>query len=1022
MELTNLPQLLEYAARNPKLNCILYRSGYTAVPEIAPYKQLLGLARENSKLLSSEHGFRPGRVVLLHFHDPFDSILWFWSVVLAGGLPAMSTPLPKVSGDRISHIRHLWSLLEQPQCLTREALKVDFEGQKEMTPISIEDLVAKVVPAVNGYSPPTTYSFQKGLGAEVTQTINCNGNGSAPQKTPAVLFLTSGSTGSCKAVGLNQQQILAALASKSTVCEGPRESTMLNWIGLDHVAGLIEIHLLALYQAVSQVHVPTAYMVAEPTIFLDLISRHRSSRTFAPNFFLAKLRSAIQDRLREQEPTEAWDLSCLRFVACGGEPIVTETCTAVAALFERFGAAKHVIVPAFGMTETCAGCIYNTTFPEYDITEGLEFASLGRCMSGVEMRITEPSSGGRKHAVLEAGQAGDLELQGPVVFGSYFNDEAKTAETFTSDGWFKTGDRGYITRCGRLVMTGRRKEDIIVNGVNRSPQEIESAIEAATIPGTTSSFTICFPTRPERSETEVVCVAYLPTFEQDDMEARVQTLNAIVKAVMLAVGSTPRVLPLDGRILQKSSIGKLSRTRVKRSFESGELKNYEEANDAYLKTYRAGSSSQPATPLESLLLSLFHSVLPNLGGFEFGVETSILESGVTSVDVIRLKRHLDANPTLAVEVPLEVLLTHPTARLLATAIDALSPKGPGTSLDPSTPSSEKEYDPVVPLRTSGSKTPLWLVHPGVGQVLVFVGLANLFTDRPVFALRARGFGAGEKRFGSIVEAVATYRAAIKRRQPHGPYALAGYSYGAMLAFETAKLLESSSSEDEDGDGKGEGDEVRFLGCFNLPPRIKTRMRQLDWKSCLLHLAYFLDLIGADAATRLGKELEEELGGEEAGSEVESEDQKQLQLQQQSSIQSEGPCSRSVVPPLSASATAHVLARVLEAADPARLAELALSPRSLVRWADIAFGLQGMATAYEPSGSVGGMDVFYCVPLEAVAASKEEWREKHISRWRDFSRSEPRFRNVEGEHYTIIGPRYVRGFFGTLRRALEERGL
>jgi len=73
--------------------------------------------------------------------------------------------------------------------------------------------------------------------------------------------------------------------------------------------------------------------------------------------------------------------------------------------------------------------------------------------------------------------------------------------------------------------------------------------------------------------------------------------------------------------------------------------------------------------------------------------------------------------------------------------------------------------------------------------------------------------------------------------------MAGYSYGSMLAFETAKVLERN------------GDEVRFLGVFSLPPHIKFRMRQLDWKECISNLAYFLDFVTEQRAHELSSEYQ-----------------------------------------------------------------------------------------------------------------------------------------------------------------------
>jgi len=131
------------------------------------------------------------------------------------------------------------------------------------------------------------------------------------------------------------------------------------------------------------------------------------------------------------------------------------------------------------------------------------------------------------------------------------------------------------------------------------------------------------------------------------------------------------------------------------------------------------------------------------------------------------------------ELSRRTILENPTVRALAMRA------APGASRR------HGEYDPVVPLQLTGRKTPLFCVHPGTGDVLGFVNLARYFADdRPFFALRARGFDAGDECFRTFDDMVFSYADAIRQRQPRGPYAVAGYSYGAPVAFEIAKVLES----------------------------------------------------------------------------------------------------------------------------------------------------------------------------------------------------------------------------------------
>jgi thioesterase domain-containing protein len=157
------------------------------------------------------------------------------------------------------------------------------------------------------------------------------------------------------------------------------------------------------------------------------------------------------------------------------------------------------------------------------------------------------------------------------------------------------------------------------------------------------------------------------------------------------------------------------------------------------------------------------------------------------------------------------------------------------------------------------------------------------------------------------------------------------------------------------------------------------MRQLDYRECLLHLSYFLDLITEDRARELAVELKD-------------------------------------------ATREDTLAKVMVEADENRLAELALSPEAITKWACLAFALQSMAVDYDPVSSIAGIDVFYCNPLAVAASSKAQWVSEHLSQWKDFSRSPPRFHDVGGAHYTMLGPEHVFGFQKTLRNALEARGI
>jgi thioesterase domain-containing protein len=700
-----------------------------------------------------------------------------------------------------------------------------------------------------------------------------------------------------------------------------------------------------------QVHVQAADLLEQPLTYLDLIDKHRVSYSFAPNFFLANLRRALEslrepsESATEQQPLNRWNFSCMRALISGGEANVVETCSGLTRLMGDYRAPVSFIRPGFGMTETCAGSIYSKNCPSYDVENKWEFASLGTCTPGLKMRVSHED--GR---IAGPSEVGNLELSGPILFREYYNNPTATKEAFTSDGWFITGDRAFTDRFGRLSLAGRAKETIIINGVKYFPHEVETAIEDAGIAGVTPSYTAVFPHRPKGSQTEVLCVAYLPAYNPEDVAARAKTTDEISKVSMMQCGARPyKVIPLDKSFLQKSSLGKLSRAKIRAAFESRAYAAYEDANERAIKAYRKASHEAPSTETEEAILDCFIDLF-ELPRDEIGVSTSLYELGVSSVEIIKLTKFIRRRLQLTEEIPVITVMTNPTIRGLAAAVKKLR--------------EPHQYNPIVTLHAGGSKTPLFLIHPGVGEILVFLNLAKYITDRPVYAIRARGFD-GEPFFKDISEIAHTYFDAIRNTQPKGPYAIAGYSFGAMLAFETAKLLEAN------------GDEVKFLGCFNLPPHIKFRMRQLDWIEVVLNLAYFLDLISEEYAHAISPEMHKLSHGD-------------------------------------------ALDFIISKAKPGRMEELAMTKTKLTNMSDLAHTLQSISVDYEPSGTVAAMDVFYAIPLSAVAKNKDEWLEKHLNKWKDFVRSDVRFIEADGSHYTMISPAHVVSFQKKLRHALQER--
>ncbi|KAI1360611.1 hypothetical protein F5Y08DRAFT_348671 [Xylaria arbuscula] len=935
---------------------LIYSLGNTSQSREISYSALYNKAKENATIIRSLENFQEQKPILLHLNDQSDTILLFWSVLLAKGLPVISTPLSHIDEHRQKHLCNLSSLLESPICITKDGLLPALDGEHTLKLHTLETLLSDTMEHVTIQGDGLNKQ-EKFPGAKRRE------DDGAIRNAPAFLMLTSGSTGEPKAVCLSSHQIFSSIKGKASVRPIPSGQPLLNWIALDHVASLVEIHLLALWFGVDQIHVHSADIITSPTTFLQLLSEHHVSRSFAPNFFLEKLVSAI-DNLAEEEN---WDLSGLSMITSGGEPNIVRTCVAASNMLQKYGAPKNVITPGFGMTETCAGAIFNLENPEYDVQNGYEVSPLGLAMDGIEMRIgLTTTEGGTINAA--PGEIGSLEIRGDVVFKSYYRDLKSTDEAFSDDGWFITGDQARIDANGHLSLVGRAKDVTNINGVKISSSNIQWAVEHAL--GSSVTRAISFPSTA--AGTEQITVAYIPTRWPIPVEDLANIDQLATRACVMSAGHRPLVFALRKEslsLLPTSTLGKVSRTRMRLLFEQGVFDQDLDVHTKDMKLHKQGRQKLDL-PQHEAEMALAHdfALALRLDASKIHTNTSIFDLGCTSIDLIRLRHFIETR--LGVSTPMVMLMKNPTVRSLNRALRTVSSQ----TCESLSCSKNGDYDPVIVLKSTGSKAPLWLIHPGVGEILVFVGLAHQLSqdERPIYALRARGFESAQEPFVSIIETVECYSRAIRKRQPKGPYALAGYSYGAMLAFEVAKGLESDH---------GSSSSVRFLGCFNLPPHIKSRMRHLNWNLCLLHLAYFLSLITEESADHYEKTGFRDMSGRGAAVDL-----------------------------------------ILKLADTSRMRELELGKPELLRWTEVAFCLQSMAVYYEPQGTIETLDVFHALPLTVAAASPEEWVNKHLSQWRNFCRSEPRFHEVGGAHYTMLGPEHVSTFSIALQAAMKARGI
>jgi len=497
------------------------------------------LLLDAQKILSrlKKLGLQPQDKVVFQIESTQDFLCAFWSCVLGGFVPVPVTHIaytPAQTYKTVSKLRHTLQMLEQPLLLTDASFATQIPHLPELLEIG-RFPVATVDELRNGQPDYTEYDSQ-------------------PDDI-AVMMLTSGSTGKPKGVLLSHRNLLSQTMASVHQNGFTREDINLNWIPIDHVAGLIYFHIRAVYLAQQEIHLPFQLFLQKPLIWLDLIERFQVTITFGPNFAYG----LINDHT-ETIKQRHWDLSSIKFFLNGAETIVAKTARRFLQLLAPHQLAHTALRPSWGMAEVSSGVTFSDNFSLDSTTDDDLFVEVGAPIPGVDLRIVD-----EQNQVIEEGQIGLLQVKGLTVMSGYYQNPPANQEAFTEDGWFNTGDLGFI-REGRLTITGRQKDIIIICGNNYYCHDIEAAVEE--IEGVHVSYTAACAIRKTGSNTDQLAIFFSATEAND----KKQLIHQIREIVIKKIGLNPDYLiPVKQEIIPKTAIGKIQRQQLKKRFEDGEF-------------------------------------------------------------------------------------------------------------------------------------------------------------------------------------------------------------------------------------------------------------------------------------------------------------------------------------------------------------------------------------------------------------------------------------------------------------------
>jgi len=483
----------------------------------------------------------------------------------------------------------------------------------------------------------------------------------SPQDLAFIQF-SSGSTSEPKGVMLTHGNLIANIEGATAVGKYNDRDVTLSWMPLTHDMGLIGFYLVQ-FAARAHVHLmPTDLFVRRPLLWLQEASKRRATLTCSPNFGYRHFLKVLGDRRLENV-----DLSCIRSIYNGAEPISVPLCNEFMQKLAYTGLKHRAMYPVYGLAEACLAVSFPEPDTDYrwiranrhklglgskieinpaDPRDALELMCVGKVVPNTELRVADD-----QRAAVPDQQVGHILIRGLSVTRGYFGDPEATALAIDADGWVDTGDLGVLHE-GALYITGRSKEIIFINGQNYYPYDLENIAQRA--PGLDLNKVVAAGVAKPGAQGEELVVFVL---HRGSLEEFLPTAAAVGRLINEHTGlEVAQVIPV--KRIPKTTSGKVQRHLLEQAHIAGEF-------DAELTSLRALREAHHGphvlgSELEARLQGICEAALP---GKRIEVNDNLFEIGASSLKLIEIHENIDRDfPGL---IDLTELFDHPTVAELA---------------------------------------------------------------------------------------------------------------------------------------------------------------------------------------------------------------------------------------------------------------------------------------------------------------------------------------------------------------------
>ena len=587
-------------------------------------------------------GMKPGDELIIFSKSNESFVIAFWAAVLGG-----IVPVPVAVGISDEHRLKLFrivSQLERATLFTEMGLLerlLEFSRNRELQDIT------------------TLLETRTVLMSDVEEADHGDVFAATPDDIAFIQY-SSGSTSDPKGVVLTHRNLCINIRAIVEATGWNADDQSLSWMPLTHDMGLIGYHLSVLGVGMNHAVMDTNVFVRRPLLWMSKASELRATQLCSPNFGYKHFLKLFQ-----RKGLADLDLSPVKLILNGAEPISWELCEEFLQALAPHGLKRTAMYPVYGLAEATVGVSLPTPGSEYSrITvdrhslrvgdtyravdpadaDAVSFVKVGAAIRDVTIRITDDED-----ETLDDGVIGNIQLKGGSITERIYGDPEATTELFTQDGWLRTGDCGVFVD-GQLVITGRQKDIIIVNGQNYYPHDIEEIV--ARLDGLDLNKVVVAGATPKGGQTEELIAFILYRQALDDFRPMIRDVKDLIgEQTGLEVD---KVIPVSR--IPKTTSGKVQRSKLLMSYFDGEF-------DDVLQQLQPVDAAPAATDEDPLVAELETICREFSKDRTIGPDDNLFEVGVSSLTLTEIVLAIDERYPGKLDI--SDLFDYPTLREIA---------------------------------------------------------------------------------------------------------------------------------------------------------------------------------------------------------------------------------------------------------------------------------------------------------------------------------------------------------------------